>query len=276
MTPEMPFRASLHTHNSYCDGTSSIRQVVEAAIHIGMEQIGISSHAPLPFETDWTMSLDDLPRYQDELLLEQQVHVGKIRVLRGLEIDYIPSTEIEDFQVSRIVPSSFDYFIGSVHFLGFSTPPTSFDGTEKLYRQILEQEYSGSIEAMVRDYYARVAKLADFPKVRIIGHLDVIKRWNHDNRYFTGEEKWYREAVEDALDAIARSQVMVELNTAGWRKGLKEPYPAPWILNLCRRKFIPVTITADAHTPADIAWGFGDAQALLRELKIEPTTIRAA
>ncbi|HZT96396.1 MAG TPA: PHP domain-containing protein [Chloroflexota bacterium] len=56
--------SSLHTHNHYCDGDSTIDQVVEAAVACGLARLGISSHAPLPFGTEWTMDPRELESYR--------------------------------------------------------------------------------------------------------------------------------------------------------------------------------------------------------------------
>ena len=55
------------------------------------------------------------------------------------------------------------------------------------------------------------------------------------------------------------------MSTAGWRKGLGAPFPAPWILRRCRDLGIRVTPCTDAHRPEQIAHCYADALALLRE-----------
>ena len=262
--------SSYHTHNHYCDGEGRIEEVVEAAIATNLTQIGISSHAPLPFETDWNMPLGRLADYIREVREVERRYRGQITVLLGAELDFIPDPRVSDFQRQEIFPLDFDYFVGSVHFLGKGYPPRSFDGTEEVFRAILRDDYGDDIAEMVADYYNRVRQMLSLSKVRIVGHLDLIKRWNADRSYFQGDEPWYVAAVEETLRAIAASGHMVELNTAGWRKGLGDPYPAPWILRRCREHAIPVTVNSDAHTPADVTWGFDRAQICLAELGITP------
>ncbi|HEY8292265.1 MAG TPA: histidinol-phosphatase, partial [Thermomicrobiales bacterium] len=46
------------------------------------------------------------------------------------------------------------------------------------------------------------------------------------------------------------------------------PFPSPWVLARCRDLDIPVTVTADTHTPADVAAGFTEAAAILRDVGI--------
>lgn len=259
---------SYHTHSHYCDGAGEIAEMIEAAIAAGLSEIGISSHAPLPFVTDWTMPPARLAEYVAEVHALQRHYRDRIRVRFGAEIDYIPSDVVAAYQQAVIFPLGFDYFVGSVHFLGRRNPPRSFDGTEAEFRAILDEEYAGDISAMTTDYYQRMSQVPEIPGVKIIGHLDLIKRWNADRRYFSGDESWYHAAVEAVLPAFAASGVIVELNTAGWRKGLEEPYPAPWILARCRDLGIPITVDSDAHSPSDVDADFARADALLADLGI--------
>jgi histidinol-phosphatase (PHP family) len=245
-----------------------MQEVVEAAIDAGLSDVGISSHAPLPFATDWNMPVASLTNYVREVRNLRHQYEDRISVWLGAEIDYIPGDEVREFQRKEILPAGFDYFVGSVHFLGAGYPPRSFDGTRKVFEQILDEDYQGDIRVMVQDYYSRLPGLLEMPLVKIVGHLDVIKRWNSDRPFFTETEPWYRECVESALQAIAGSGVVVELNTAGWRKGLPDPYPSPWILEGCRDLNIPLTVSADTHTPRDVAWGYDRAEKLLESLNI--------
>jgi len=120
------------------------------------------------------------------------------------------------------------------------------------------------------DYYARVMQVLSVPGVAIVGHFDLLERWNADGRYFRGDEPWYRAAVEDALVAVARSGLLLELNTAGWRKGLHDCYPARWILERCAALGIPIIVNSDAHEPGQITWEFERAERHLASLEIEP------
>jgi histidinol-phosphatase (PHP family) len=274
MVPHVALTGSLHTHSAFCDGEGTIEEAVEAAISAGLTDIGISSHAPLPFETDWNMPVDSLPDYCRQVRDLREQFRDAIQIWLGAEIDYIPGDELRRFQHQEILPHRFDYFVGSVHFLGCGYRPRSFDGTREGFMEILEEDYRGGIREMVEDYYSRVPSVLNIPQVKIVGHLDVIKRWNAEHPFFLEEEPWYIDSVESALRAIAGSEAVIELNTAAWRKGLNDPYPSPWILERCRDLKIPVTVNADSHRPDQVAWGFERARRLLEKLGIEPCSLK--
>lgn len=271
-----PFTASYHTHPWYCDGSGTVDEIVQAAIDAGLSEIGISSHAPLPFETEWTMPPERLDEYV-AAVQETQVRYGdRIRVLLGTEIDWIPDRRVIDFQHRFVDAVAFDYRIGSVHFLTQEYPPPSFDGTEQEFRRILDRAYGGDIRAMVEDYYARVREMVERAPISIVGHLDLIKRWNADRTHFQGDEPWYLDAVDRTLDEIASVGLPIELNTAGWNKGLGEPYPAPRILTRARDRGIPVIVNSDSHTPREVTRGFDQAASCLAALTITPTTLQTS
>ena len=53
--------SNYHSHSTFCDGRSSMEEFVKFAIAKGVKRYGFSSHAPIPFETPWTMVADDFP-----------------------------------------------------------------------------------------------------------------------------------------------------------------------------------------------------------------------
>lgn len=258
--------ANYHTHNRWCDGEGEIEAVVRAALDAGLRQVGISSHAPVPFATTYALPLDRLRDYRAEVLRVRAAYAGRIEVLAGLELDAIPA--LRDFNRDRVLAAGFDYAIGSIHYLDADDDgrPWPLDLTERRFAALLAARYAGDIRRLVEGYYALNAALATYPGVAVVGHLDRgAKLWNAGDRYFAEDAPWYRAAVEGALRALAASGTIVELSTAGWRKGLGAPYPSPWIVRRCRDLGVRLTVTTDAHHPDQIAYGADRALALLRE-----------
>ena len=96
-------------------------------------------------------------------------------------------------------------------------------------------------------------------KPDIIGHIDLIKKNNAENRFFDPEARWYRDLWHEALDAVKASGSIVELNTGGAaRYGRRCLYPSVEILKEAAAKGIPVTVTGDSHTTETIAYGYDD------------------
>ena len=145
---------SYHTHNTYCDGNSSIETMVEAASERKLEGIGISSHSPVPFDTYYALRIERLAEYRAEVLRLREVYAGRINVWLGLEVDYIP--ECMDFFREQVLPLGFDYLIGSVHYVG-REPGGAFwpiDESSERFAAGLANQWECDVERMVNDYYA--------------------------------------------------------------------------------------------------------------------------
>ena len=55
-----------HSHCLYCDGRANMEDFIRFAISEGFSSYGISSHAPLPFSTAWTMEWDRMEDWGGE------------------------------------------------------------------------------------------------------------------------------------------------------------------------------------------------------------------
>jgi len=121
-----------------------------------------------------------------------------------------------------------------------------------------------------------VGELVERSPPDILGHLDIVKKNNRGGAHFSESEPWYREAVLGALRRIARSGVIVELNTGGVVRNTSGAfYPSEWVLAECLRLGIPVMVSADAHRPQDLDGHFREAFALLHDIGFrEPDSLR--
>lgn len=239
---------------------------MEAAIERGLEGIGISSHSPVPFDTYYALRIERLAEYRAEVLRLREVYAGRINVWLGLEVDYIP--ECMDFFHEQVLPLGFDYLIGSVHYVE-REPGGDFwpiDESSERFEAGLANQWKGDAKRMVNAYYALLRQMVSSMHVDVIGHMDRIKKWNDDSRFFDECAPWYVTAVEQTLRAFASAGVIVELNTAYGKRPIDQCYPSPWVLRRCVELGIPLTISSDAHTPNQIAGLFNEAAALLHEV----------
>ena len=81
--------SNYHSHCTFCDGRSIPEDFVRFAITHGFRAYGFSSHSPLPFETFWNMSKDDMPEYLQEIKRLKQKYSDQLEIYAGLEIDYL-------------------------------------------------------------------------------------------------------------------------------------------------------------------------------------------
>ena len=78
-----------HSHCLFCDGRANMEDFIRFAISEGFTSYGISSHAPLPFSTAWTMEWDRMDDYLSEFSRLKKKYADKIELAIGLEIDYL-------------------------------------------------------------------------------------------------------------------------------------------------------------------------------------------
>ena len=137
----------------------------------------------------------------------------------------------------RVLNAKVDYLIGSVHFIdewGFDNP--EFIGHyENQDINVIWQKYFDTIEGMAN------SKFFD-----IVGHLDLIKVFKFM------PTKSIKELAKNALLAIKKADMTLELNVAGYRKPVKEAYPSKKLLQEAYKLNIPITFASDAHKPEQV------------------------
>jgi len=265
-------KANFHTHSKYCDGRGELREFAEAAVKKGFTRLGFSSHAPVPFETEWTMRPERLRDYLKEVRSLAAEFSGRLEILTGLEIDYIP--DIGFPKGSWIEELGLDYFIGSVHFIAVTQNGwrLTADCARPKFDAGVAECFGSSVERAVKYYYALVAQMALALKPPVIGHIDVIMKNNICPAVFSEDEPWYRAAVMGALEAARSAGSAIEINTGGAIRNSKCPlYPSLWILREMRAMKIPAVLNSDAHGPEDIDGYFTEARQILREAGFKNT-----
>ena len=206
---------------------------IEKAIAAGTEYFGFSEHAPMDFDQHYRMGFDQMAQYKQDLHALKERYRKDITVLTGLEVDFLPG-----YMDERVLKADVDYLIGSVHFIdkwGFDNP--EFIGEYK----------NRDIDTVWQDYFDTVEAMAKSGHFDIVGHLDLIKVFNFLPR------KDIRQIAKNALQAIKKADMVVEINMAGYRKPVAEPYPSPLLLDEIRQLDIPITFGSDAHKPEQVS-----------------------
>ena len=104
------------------------------------------------------------------------------------------------------------------------------------------------------------AKAARSGLFDIISHSDVVKKFGHrPTKDMTG-------MIEDTVRSYKESGMVVEINTSGLRKPVKEIYPAPHILQILKQYNVPIVFGSDAHTPQEVGKDFSFARSIVQEL----------
>ncbi len=228
---------SYHCHTRFSDGDCSVEDHVREGIAVGLDELGISDHYILhPGRIiEWSMPVDGLPEYMDALRAAQEMAGQSLKIRFGLEADYIPESA-EKLGVT-LAKYPFDYVIGSIHFVGDFPVDESASHWDNLSQDARNE--------IIRKYWHLTADMARSGLFDIVGHTDLYKKFGHRATVDISED------IAEALDAVAAAKMAVELNTSGIRYA-GEAYPAMDILTQCYARDIPMLVTADAHSPANL------------------------
>lgn len=259
MQVTLMFKSNCHTHTTYCDGKNTAREMIEAAIEKGFVSLGFSGHSPMNDENSWTMSSQGVINYKEEIKALKQEYKDKIDILCGIELD-------SDY--AHVNPDEFEYVIGSVHQFKKEGIAYDVDYTAEMLQKIIDDFFDGSFIEMSRSYFGTLADFVAGTRVDVVGHIDLITKFNIDKPLFDEGDEEYRRIIYAAVDRILSSKpdILFEVNTgAMYRMGKKEPYPAEFILKYICSKGGRITLTSDSHCTEAIDFAFEKATDFIKK-----------
>lgn len=262
--------STVHSHTDYCDGKNKAEEMVLSAIDKGMKTIGISTHGPLPFESNWSISKDKIESYINEVRDLKKKYSDKIEVLLGMELDYFADTEFE--HIDKSLFEKLDYFVGSTHYLGRfeDGKPWCIDSTYEDLLKGINSSYGGDVKKAVIDYYHHQSRMVEKYEPTVLGHMDLIKKNNKNNVLFNEDESWYQKAICNFLDVVKNTNTVIEINTGGIARGyMSEQYPSKWILEEIKLRGIPVAINSDSHAVETIDFYYDEMYELCKSIGLD-------
>ncbi|MDO5111729.1 MAG: histidinol-phosphatase HisJ family protein [Clostridia bacterium] len=240
----------LHTHTSYSDGTNSVMQMAEAAMHKGLRTLGISDHAPVPWANDWCIDPARVKEEGEEIARVREGLGDKLTLLWGVELD----------MCSQRDDTPYDYVIGSTHELLLSDTHRSVDESEKTMLSTVREYFGGDYYAYTKAYFDTLAGWAQ-RDIDILGHVDIVTKFNEGGKHFDENDPRYLRPAEDAIAAIAARGHIFELNSGAVSRGYrKSVYPSMQLLRMIRDHGGRILLSSDAHAGGDIAFLFDDME----------------
>lgn len=260
------FYSNAHTHSTWCDGKDTLEDMAQAAIDLGFTDLGFTCHSPALFDPS-CLGVQDERAYQAAVKKVQQELANKLTISIGLEWDYYSADPIDGY----------DYTVGSVHYF----PPRqgvfrSVDESPESLMQTLNEWYQGDKMLLVKDYYDTVVKHIHQNHSKIVGHFDLITKFNEKLPWLDEESSEYQatalQALNDVIDIIQTYDGMVEVNTGAisrnWRTS---PYPNPFLLKQLKERECPIIITSDSHETTTLTCHFHETKELLKQLGFTET-----
>ena len=127
-------------------------------------------------------------------------------------------------------------------------------------------ERAGGLQELLIRYYEHVAEMVDGLQPEVVGHFDLPRLLSEGDEAHDAPE--VRATAEAALRVIAERDALLEVNTAGYRKGLRGAYPAPWVVERARDLGIALTLGDDSHHVDHVAADLEKARAYLLAYKV--------
>lgn len=246
--------SNFHTHTQFCDGKSTAEEMVISAINAGFSAIGFSGHGYMDFDLSYCMK--DTDGYIAEVNRIRDKYSSDIQIYLGVEEDaFCP--------VDR---SRFDYLLGSCHYLkikGKNYPiDLSYEGL------MLGVEALGSnIEAVAECYYSEFTDYIMKRKPDIVGHLDLLTKYDEKNGFIFLNDPAYNRVAEKYTTQIADLGCIVEINTGAIARGHRTtPYPAENLLHILKKHGTDIIISSDCHNAKDIACSFTEIRYMLKDI----------
>ena len=252
--------SNYHTHTRWCDGSCSAREMVEAALAAGFKELGFSSHAMFPLSLDGYLSPERAADYAREIGSLKAEFADRISIRLGVEADFVKGVASPDRAV--YAGMGVEYVIGSIHFV---MPPgavaledaVAVDMSPENLREGIDRAYGGDVRSYVHDYFAQEREMALNCDFDIVGHPDLVRKFNGRMKLFDEDADWYLGEIEATADAIARSGRIAEVNTGAISRGwMSDAYPSSLFRELLKSRGVRMILSSDAHAAGAIDCAF--------------------
>ena len=237
----------LHVHTIFSDGRNSPEEMVREAIARGMETIGFSDHAYTAFDESWCMKKGDIPAYRACIGELKKRCRDRINVLCGIEQDFYSEEPTE----------CYDYVIGSVHYIRAGEDYIPVDESPEILLSAAEKHFGGDLYALIEEYYRTVARVVRKTGADIIGHFDLITKFNEGGALFDETEPRYIAASRAAADVLLKTGKPFEINTGAISRGYRTaPYPSAALRDYIRHKGGSFILSSDSHAKESLCFQF--------------------
>ena len=240
-------RIDLHNHTTRCNhAEGTVDEYIQRAIELGIDIYGFSEHAPMDFDEKYRLQFEEMQAYTDDILNAKEKYKDDIDILLGYEVDWL-----QGHMSDKVLNADVDYLIGSVHFID----KWSFDNPE-----FIGGWENKDIDEIWKAYFEATEAMAKSGLFDVVGHLDLIKVF----KFMPKQD--VRVLAKNVLQAIKKSNMVMEINTAGLRKPVEEIYPSRALLEEAYVLDIPITFSSDAHAIEHIGAGYDLATALAKDV----------
>ncbi|MBP5342436.1 histidinol-phosphatase HisJ family protein [bacterium] len=234
---------SLHIHSLFCDGYDSILDIIKEAIKLNLDTIGILYHSYTSFDESYCIKKDKIDEFINLVERYKKEFQNLINIKHGVEQDYFSETDTKQH----------DYLIGSVHYIKKNDKYYPIDSSKEETIKLVNELYNGDYYEFSKDYFNLVSQVVSKTKCTIIGHFDLVTKYN----LFDTDNEKYRLLYKNAVDKLIPYNIPFEINTSIVdEKG--EPYPSLEIINYIKSKGGKFILSSDAHKKENLIKHFDE------------------
>ncbi len=240
----MAWLENYHTHTTFSDGANTVDQMVQAAVDRGMSVIGFSDHSKSAWSPDFGMQ--DEAAYRAAVAAAKNKYADKISVLCGIEQEWISGKV-----------TGYDYVIGSVHLIKTPNGYADVDNTAAIQRETVNTYFSGDVYRYTKAYFDTVATVNETVDPTVIGHFDLVSKFNEREHLFDETDTRYLTPAIEAIHTLCEKKGTVfEINTGALPRGARRtPYPAPVFLKEIKAAGGRILFSSDSHKAETLLFG---------------------
>ena len=242
-------RGDYHSHSVFDDGKSTLLEMAEAAEKLGLDYFGFSGHSYQAFDDSFSIKKEDRERYRSEARAVQEKfrkEGRKTRIFVGLEQDIFGEPEPD-----------MEYVIGSVHYILHDGEYCCVDESLEISRRMIREHFEGDPYKMTAAYYDLVAQVPERTNCQIVGHFDLVTKFNETGRLFDAEDPRYLKRAAEVMESLVKKDLVFEINTGAISRGYTTmPYPGASLLKLLHDMGGRSMINSDSHHKDTICYRF--------------------
>lgn len=261
---------SYHVHTNFSDGKNSLEEMLNRAVELGWDEIGISDHLIVHkniaqsrswyrwqterhiYHSDFAEVYEAFARHAEHVRKTALNYPLKVRV--GAEVDFFTYPGwVESFSALK-EKIGLDYCLSGNHFLFLD------DGCENLIDikdiEMLPQDIQ---EQAIKRHFKTIGQAAASGFFAFIAHLDYVRKAKICQKGDFSEEK------SELIKKLGAHKAATELSTKGLRKS-DDFFPDNAMLREIVDSGIKLVISDDAHRVCEVGFEFAEAEQTLEKL----------
>ena len=200
-----------------------------------------------------TVFYDDTKAYVEEINRLKHLYKYDIKIFCGLEVDYF----------SEVNTDGFDFLIGSCHYIEKDGEYYSIDYSPEKFEKIISV-FDNDVYSFTDAYFKMMSDIVNKFDIDIVGHFDIIRKFNAGNRFFDINNADYLKTGKDAIDKLLTKCDVFEINTGALARGYEDAlYPMPDFIEYIKKKGGKLILSSDCHNADNLNFAFDEMEKYL-------------